>query len=228
MIRFSQRRVLFLAIFTIAVSAQSWSQEIVLRANGDSIRINENGTWEKIESQILVAEKPAPIIGNVKVSTTTDAMSGSVRHVTETWRYIGKNEVNGKLSAEMYCIDGLWAVGILITSDLGCLSEYSGKMQVKLEDDTIIEMAQISNTECDDIATAKYIVVDRDMTKSDSEALLNAEVSANIQKLSTMNWKLIRVHGTDYWSDFFPNSSSVENPEQFFMQHIGAVSLVQE
>ena len=174
-----------------------------------------------IEEEAL--ESNSALIGNVEAERVEDAMTGDVRITTPVWRQFGKSEIGGILSGNlMYAMDMLlWEISI--NTDLGCLSEYSSKILVKPMDDSIVEFSQISDTDCSDYATARFVALTRDETKGNDLELVKSLNADRMDQLLGHEWKMIRIHGSEYYSDYFPSDKRHEAPSQFFMQHISAL-----
>lgn len=214
--KFVLTSVSFLMIFCC------FAQETLVRSNGDSIVVFDDGTWKPYLVQVEL-EKNTSLVGDVVAERLEDAMTGDVRISTPTWWVFGKSEIGGNLTGNMMYFSDLLVWKVVINTDLGCLSEYSSKILVKLEDDSIIEFSQISDTDCSDSPNARFIPVTRDELKGDDLALVKNLNAERMEALLSQKWKMIRVHGTEYYSDYFPHSKRNAEPDQFFMQHISAI-----
>jgi len=181
---------------------------------GDTISVYENGTWEKFISNKAVTY----IESNVKATVEVDEFEKTKKITTETWKSFGKNTLNKTIYGSLFRLDDLTVFTILYTGDLGCLSQHSSTMKVKLTNGQIIEFSQISDTKCGDFTSAKFIPLTREQLKiADYKTLLNE----NLEILKQFDWETIRIHGSEYYTDITPNpSKKMLHPEQFFRQHI--------
>jgi hypothetical protein len=197
-------------------------QETLVRSNGDSIIVFDDGTWKLFTAQVEL-EKNTSLVDGVDAERVEDAMTGDIRISTPTWWQFGKSEIGGTLSGSlMYAMDML-LLNVSIDRDLGCLSKYSSKILVKLADDSIVEFSQLSDSDCSDAASARFVALTRDEMKGNDVGLVKSLNSERMETLLSHEWKMIRVHGSEYYSDYFPHAKRNADPSQFFMQHISAI-----
>lgn len=195
-----------------------FGQVTAITEKGDTINVYENGTWEPLNQEVITNE----LIGSVKATVEVDEFNKSKKIKTETWTRFGENKFKSYISGSIIKIDDLTVFIISYSGDLGCLSEYDGSLKIKLTNDEIIECAQISDTDCGDYPSAKYLPLTRDQLKdSDYKEIIHE----NINLLQTHDWEMIRLKGTEYYTDIYPRSSKkIEKPEQFFRQHLSATN----
>ena len=212
----------FLTCLSFLLVGCSFAQETLIRSNGDSIIVFDDGTWKPLVEQLAI-EKNIQLIGNIDAERIEDAITGDVRIQTPNWWQFGKSEIGGNLSGNLIFLQNMLVWDVTINSDLGCLSEYSSKILVKLADDSIVEFSQLSDTDCSDSASARFIALTRDELKGDNIDIIESLSSERMEQLLSLEWKMIRVHGSEYYSDYFPNSTRNSDASQFFMQHISAI-----
>jgi len=205
---------IFTVVMILSISIQASAQIKAVTEKGDTINVYENGTWESLNKIKEIAD----IESTVKATVKVDEFENSKRITTENWSRFGKNTIGNTISGSLIRVDELTVFEISFTGDLGCLSEYSTKMKVKLTNGEIIEFAQLSDTDCGDYPTARFIPLTRDQMNDPDLYDIMAD---NLNKLKQYDWDTIRLDGTEYYTDITPNSSQkVEKPEQFFRQHI--------
>lgn len=163
---------------------------------------------------------------NVKATVKVDEFTKTKTIQTERWSRFGQNELGNILNANLICIsDGVIAISIIFTGDLGCLSENRSRLLVKLANDEIVEFTQITQTDCSKTPTATFIPLSSDQLKTvNNQDEILAIIEENIELLMKFNWVTIRLHGSRFYTDINPNPTrQVSNPEQFFIQHIKAI-----
>lgn len=130
----------------------------------------------------------------------------------------GKNEHGSIINGSLIRVDDLTLFTISFSSDLGCLSEYSSTMKIKLTNGEIVEFSQISDTDCGDYPTARFIPLKKEQLKDPN---FKALMGDNLDLLKQFDWETIRIQGTEYYTDIVPNVfRKIEKPEQFFRQHL--------
>jgi len=204
-----------ITIFTILLLSMKISaQEKAVTMKGDTITVYENGTWEKINKVKEITE----VESTVKATVEIDEFSKSKKTRTESWSKFGKNKLGRTISGSLIRVDDITVFTISYYGDLGCLSEYNSTMKVKLTNGEIIEFSQISDTDCGDYPTARFIPIKKEQTKDPNFKDLLAD---NLEILKQFDWETIRIQGTEYYTDIIPNvSRKIEKPEQFFRQHL--------
>ncbi|WP_066757900.1 hypothetical protein [Crocinitomix algicola] len=207
------KNLLLVSIF-LSLTLNAVSQIQAITENGDTITVFENGTWEKTK----YAKEITYINSTVKATVEVDEFEKTKKITTERWSRFGVNNVSETISGYLFRVDDLTVFSITYSGDLGCLSEYSTTMKVKLTNGNVIEFAQISDTECGDNETARFIPLTRDQLKDES---FQSILDENIEQLKQFDWETIRINGSEYYTDISPKKSGkVPNPEQFFRQHI--------
>ncbi|MAO09730.1 MAG: hypothetical protein CMC07_02260 [Flavobacteriaceae bacterium] len=201
-------------IAMILVSMGISAQEKAVTMKGDTIIVYENGTWEKINK----VKKVVDIEGTVEATVEIDEFSKSKKIRTETWTKFGKNKLGRTINGSLARVDDLTVFTISYSGDLGCLSEYSSTMKVKLTNGEIIEFSQISDSDCGDYPSARFIPLKKEQLKDPNYIDL---LEDNLDILKQFDWETIRLQGTEYYTDIIPNvSRKMEKPEQFFRQHL--------
>lgn len=186
---------------------------------GDTIKVYENGTWERLQKNVEIAS----IETSVETTVEVDEFDNTKKIFTTSWGKFGVNATKNVVSGSLVRIADLLAFTINYSGDLGCLSEYSSTMKVKLTNGNVIEFAQISDTDCGDYPSAKFIPLTKEQQKDPNYKDIVAE---NIDQLRNFDWVTIRLQGSKYYTDLTPHvTKKVDKPEQFFRQHIIASDL---
>lgn len=99
----------------------------------------------------------------------------------------------------------LYYLNIAKSVDLGCMSQYDGKAMLMFEDEEVIEIKQISETDCGDFVNVRYILVSKEVydgttTETGMTNFLNAQ-NKTLQLLETKKLKKIRIYGSKYYDD---------------------------
>jgi len=198
------------SIFTLASIAQIRA----VTEKGDTILVFENGTWKKLNETKTIKE----IETTVKATVEVDAFDNTKKIRTESWFRFGENKLGNTISGYLFRVDDLTVFNISYTGDLGCLSEYSSTMKVKLDNGKVIEFSQISDTDCGDNPSARFIPLTREQMKNEDYKSILKE---NLEMLKNYNWVTIRINGSEYYTDIIPKiTKKVTKPEQFFIQHL--------
>lgn len=212
------KKSLAFIFFAFFLSWTSTAQIKALTENGDSILVFDNGTWKEIKPNEATTE----IKNTVHAEIEIDEFSGDKKIKTESWFKFGKSS--------MYYISGYIYKAptpifyIRYSGDLGCLSKYRSTMMVKLTSGDVIQFTQITDTECGDNELAGFIPVNKDNLTKLTKAEINSTIKQNVSILKSYDWETIRIQGSKYYSDLKPNTTrKIENPEQFFRQHITAI-----
>ncbi len=87
---------------------------------------------------------------------------------------------------------------VLTARDFGCFSEHAGKVMILFENDSTMELAQFSETDCGAPFTALYVPAARENLNS---PLIQDIVKENFNKLASTNIKKIRVYATKGFVD---------------------------
>lgn len=204
----------FTIIAMILLSTGISAQEKAVTMKGDTIIVYENGTWEKINK----VKKVVDIETTVEATVEIDEFEKTKKIRTESWSKFGKNKLGRIISGNLIRVDDLTVFSISYSGDLGCMSEYNTTMKVKLTNGEIIEFAQISDTDCGDYPTARFIPIKKEQLKDPN---FKSILKDNLELLKQYDWETIRINGSEYYTDIIPNPSrKMEKPEQFFRQHI--------
>lgn len=206
------KKILILTI--LSISTQVFAQGIAVTQKGDTINVYENGTWEKINQvEKIVATKI-----NVEATVEVDEFNNSKKIRTSNWSKFGRNKLGKSISGNLIRVNDLTVFSISYSGDLGCMSEYNTTMKVKLANGEIIEFSQISDTDCGDFPTVRFIPLKKKQLKDPNLKTLMAE---NLDLLKQYNWVTIRINGSEYYTDITPSvTRKIENPEQYFRQHL--------
>lgn len=161
----------------------------------------------------------------VKTTIDIDQFSESTIIRTERWARMGEDKTGSRISANMVSIDGLTGMHLSYTGDLGCLSQNRSRLLIKLTNGDIIELMQTTITDCTTNPSATFWPISRDeYEKCTTTEEIRAIIDDNVQLLKQYDWETIRIHGSRYFTDIFPNPRRrINNPEQFFRQHIMAI-----
>ncbi|WP_139856659.1 hypothetical protein [Aequorivita sinensis] len=117
----------FLLVSLLTLNA--FGQINAITEKGDSIIIYSNGTW-KDKLPTVSAE---PIDSNVNATVTVDEFSNKKSIKTENWLSFGVSKSKSKLSGyATYYNEGIYAVNLSISSDLGCMLQQDSTLKVKL------------------------------------------------------------------------------------------------
>ena len=205
---------IFTIVIILSISIQASAQIKAVTEKGDTINVFENGTWEKLNKIKEIAD----IESTVEATVEVDEFENSKKITTENWSKIGKDKAGNTISGNLLRVDKLTVFTISYTGDSGCFSENRTTMKVKLTNGEIIEFVQLSDTECGDYPTVRFIPLTIDQMKDPD---LYSILADNLDVLRQYDWETIRINGTEYYTDIRPNPSQrVEKPEQFFRQHL--------
>jgi hypothetical protein len=177
----------------------------------------------KIQTTLLLLIITASCFSQIEFSVNEiDEFEGTLKRITKSSNRVFKAEkTSGTLNISAARVDKFYFIQISVNEDLGCLSEYDGKAMIKLTNGTIIECTQLSETDCDDYATASYVAIPRDETENPNSEDLN---KGNLKILSTVPIEKIRVHGPDYYNDYVPNVNfTAFPPSEVLMRHLKAL-----
>ena len=202
----------FISIFIFQILT---AQTKAVTENGDTILVYDNGTWEKINEVKKVDEITTTVTAKVEV----DEFENTKKTFTESWMRFGENNINRSISGSLIRVDNLTFFSFTYYGDLGCLSEYTSTLKVKLSNGSIIEFSQLTSTDCSSTApTARFIPLTREELKDPNYQSILDE---NIELLRNYDWVSMRLQGSEYYTDITPKESrNIPNPEQFFRQHI--------
>lgn len=201
-------------VLALLLSGQISAQIIAVTEKGDTISVYENGTWEKLNKE----KKSVEIETTVKATIEVDEFEKSKRIKTENWAQFGKDVAGRTINGSLIRVDDLTAFSISYSGEIGCMSEYTTTLKVKLTNGQIIEFSQVSDTDCGSSPSAIFIPINKELG---NEPNFNELMSDNIDMLKQYDWETIRLNGTEYYTDIKPNPNRrIEKPEQFFRQHL--------
>jgi len=148
-----------------------------------------------------------------------DDFSGDVKKVSKpTSKAFTSEEGYIKADISAVRVGDYTAITLSLNTDVGCLSEHSTKILIKLTDGEIIECKQLSDTDCSDRPSARFIFVSDDQMKMD-ESNLQEILGENLQKLLSTPVEKIRIYATDGYIDMKPHKiGGLE-----IMEHLKAV-----
>lgn len=205
-------------ILTLILSLKSYGQIEAITEKGDTIYIYENGTWK---NKLKIKKTNLEDL-NVNAKVVVDEFTNKKSVSTESWTSFGVSSSKARLSGSAsYYNDGIYGVTLTLSADLGCMSQQSSTMKVKLSNDEIIEFVQASKTDCGKYIYATFVPVTKaDLENKDYLKLMKD----NVEILKEFDWVSIRIQGTEYYTDILPlESKKMEKPEQFFRQHFTAI-----
>ena len=151
-----------------------------------------------------------------------DEFTGTIAQVSETALCYETEDSMVFLGFAVSRIDDMRRIFLMLSSkNLGCLSELEGVALIKLTDDTVIQLTQITDTKCGDMPSAEFLPLEKDdFTNRRYSAILKK----NYKKLKNTPIKKIRVYGTEQYADFIPMSSFKEfDPKNVLMYQLKAV-----
>lgn len=177
---------------------------------------------------ILILASLLPLVVNAQMVKTTvevDEFDNSKTFTTERWSRFAQDEARGTLSAMLLLVDeGVISLGVFYTKDLGCLSQNRSTLEVKLANGEVVEFTQFSRTDCSNSPSAFFIPVGADELKSLSVEEVKTLVAERYAAMKEHDWSIIRLRGTNYYTDLKPlQSRTVERPEQFFRLHLTSI-----
>ena len=203
--------ILIICLFTL----NAYSQTEAVTKKGDTIFIYDNGTWKNKTT----VKKTLLIKSSVIATVSVDDFSNKKSYKTAQWSSFGISETRTKMSGyATFYNEGIYAINLIIPTDLGCMSENRSTLKVKLSNGEVVDFIQVSDTDCGSNIFASFIPVSRAVL--DSGKLLEP-IKESVKTLKEFDWVTIRVEGTKYYLDFVPRvSRRMPNPEQFFRQHL--------
>lgn len=161
-----------------------------------------------------------------KVDDFTGALTKTTNYSSDVFVYKGNDPKDVRSGATINFFiqreDSVYWFGLHFRFKFCCLSQYDGKVLIKLTNGTIIECLQVTNTDCSDYPSAMYIPLKREGEEFDITAFKRANV--NWDKLSNTPIEQIRVYGSEYYQDFIPNPKFTEFPAQnILIEHLKAL-----
>ena len=158
----------------------------------------------------------------LKTSVQVDEMEGTKTIRTEQVQF--KND-GAKIQMAMSYTKELYVIALDFYErgvGNGCFSQYEGLIKIKLEDGTVLDFKQISDTECGDYGIVLYFPASaNDLSDPNLKDVMND----NINKLSQYNWELIRIYKTEYYIELKPEPWRKNNsPQTFFKDAISSIN----
>ncbi len=198
----------------------SHGQKLAVTESGDTIKIFKNRTWKPIK----LRRDSRKLLGKVKTKVKVDQFDNSKTITTDSWLEFAADKGNYTVNASMGKFEDYTYLKLAYSGDLGCLSQHSSMLKVKLSSGDIVEWLQISNTICGQTAYANFVpVTQQDMKKQKED--FDEIISHNLGLLEAYDWETIRIIGSDHYTDVFPSTTKkLNNPEQFFRQHLAAIA----
>lgn len=95
----------------------------------------------------------------------------------------------------------LMYIGFNKAIDLGCLSKHDGKMMILFEDGEILEIAQVSDTDCSDTPSAQFIITSRKVAESNDIGLIQSEIANNLEFFKNKKVTKVRVYGSKFYDE---------------------------
>ena len=177
---------------------------------------------------VMIVACLAPVIANAQMVNTTfkvDEFDGKKSYNTERWVRFAQDQTRATLSAFLLLADdGIISLVVYYTSDLGCLSEGRSTIQVKLANDEVVEFTQFSRTDCSNSPSAFFLPLVSDEYEGLTVDELKVLAAERYAMLKEHDWVMIRLRGTEYYTDLKPlKSRNIEYPERFFRAHLASI-----
>lgn len=201
------------------------SQKQAITDDGDTVILHKDGTWSAKQNLseanlILTNWQPLSSINVLIEKENIDPYKGTKEVITKSWINFAKTETGAILLGNAISTQQTVGFNFAVMEDLGCLSKENSMVMVKLENGDIIEMAQVSETNCAPSQSAIFMPVSHEEIDSpDFEKIMRK----NLNKLASNNWVSMRIYGTKYEADVEPIVSEKYNGAQFFREHLQAV-----
>lgn len=165
---------------------------------------------------------PHLFYAQIETTVSFDKIKGS--KIVRTQKVPFKKR-GSRISLEVVKSEGITLVYLHYSEESnpeGCFSKYEGLMQLKLQDGTVMNMRQITDTDCADYALAGYVPLSPEEWKDpDWENILQE----NVTLLTSQPWELMRFYKTEYYIEVKPKSTRKNKaPEKFFMDAIEAIN----
>jgi len=197
------------------------SQEKAVLTNGDSINVYSDGTWEYANERDGVDNwKPLNNITASIEKEEIDPYDKTKLTTTKSWISIGKSSTGALVFGSAISLNNTIGFHIGIIEDLGCLSNESSKILVKLANGEIVELTQVSQKNCTPTQSATFLPIPKhEIEGPKHEALMKA----NLDKLIRNNWVSLRIYGTEHQADITPSETEKYNGALFFREHLQAL-----
>lgn len=201
-------------ILGMLFSANIIAQNLAITDKGDTVVLYQDGTWSMVEKHSM------SMLTDAEIRTTkVDPFTGKKSSVTKTWMNIG-NFDQGKLFGNTSCVDSVYAFNVGFTNYVGCLQEFKSSIQVKLENNEIVELLQVSPSNCSSFPTATFLPIPKSSDKSDE--IRNYQYD-QLNKLAKFDWILIKVMTESEEIIIEPVKSNKHQGQLFFKQHLQAL-----
>lgn len=166
---------------------------------------------------------PVFLFGQIKAELHVDEMEGSKSAKTEFVRFkndygivdfsLFKSDKDLRLLYMQYSIRGI-----------ECFSRNRSFVKIKLADDSILDMVQLSDTECADYGTVYFVPLSEEESKMDTWKDI---IRTNYEKLTSQEWKLIRIYSTKGYFELKPEATRKnESPQTFFIDAAESIESV--
>jgi len=208
------KKEIFITLIICLLTINGFSQIQAITEKGDTISVYDNGTWKNKPT----IKKTKLIETTVNATVTFDDFSKKKSVKMDNWTSFGVAKSKAKLSGyASYYNDGIYAITLTLSSDLGCMSQQRSTLKVKLSNDEVIEFIQVSKTDCGSYIYATFApITEADLKNGDYMGL----IKENVDILKEYDWVSMRIEGTEYYTDIIPRiAKNYPNPEQFFRQH---------
>lgn len=206
----------FLAlILCLHLCSISYSQNIAITDKGDSVILFQDGTWTSIQTNRTTLVDSGVEIRNAKI----DPFTGQKSAVTKTWMGIGKFD-QGNLFGNVSVVDSIYAFNLGFTNFIGCLEKFKSTLQIKLSDGRIVELIQVSPSNCSSFPTATFIPIKKDENQSDE--IKNYQYD-QLNWLSNTEWVLIKMNSDTQEVLISPNKNEKIPGQTFFIKHLEAL-----
>lgn len=161
-------------------------------------------------------KKNTVIVKEIKDEFTNESII-----LTDSWNRFGKSKISNYLTGNIRSNKGFTIFVFQFNADLGCLIKESSTIKIKLENDNFIDMIYFSETECNDRISGIFIPLKKEeLTNPDFRDI----VIDNLNKLKESPWKMIRIEGSRFYVDIYPNTTNnLDKPQNFFIDHITAL-----
>ncbi|QSE97626.1 hypothetical protein [Fulvivirga lutea] len=190
------------------------AQNMAVTDKGDTVILYQDGTWSLTQSHKASNES------DVEIRTTkVDPFTGKKSSVTKTWMNIGEFD-RGNFFGNTSCVDSVYAFNLGFTSYIGCLEKFKSTVQIQLANKDVIELLQVSPSNCSSFATATFLPIRKESIKSDE---IKDYQYDQLNKLANTTWTLIRVNTETQEVLIKPVKSDKHQGHSFFMEHLRAL-----
>lgn len=194
-------------------------------------------TIQTYSSPYLNSELDSVVTTSLKVTKVVDDFTNQESLITEKWRRWATN--NGRSGIGMFqsylngnakAID-LMGVQLIVfriyfSGDLGCLSDRSSEMMIKLDDGQVITLYHLGETDCDSDGQSGYYSPIRLKSIEQAESLedIQYDIDEIINALSKSKVVKIRLTGSQGYTEQVPPPKYMKGrANSFFIEHIAAI-----